>query len=182
MKKWNKLKLLLKKFIKKIKSFFLIKIIDCMFEIEEEIEKIKRMKIFIEKHIFIIKQTSILISYLFFSYKIVKIMNKTERKDSFVYNFCIASFAFSIALLSYNSFFYFLSYKMNLIDFLNSFSTLVYWIILFIIFIIHFFNLKYLLYNSERMEWLKKDFKRYFLLIPEILLLFFPINHILIIS
>lgn len=113
MKKWNKLKLLLKKFIKKIKNFFLIKILDCIFEIEEEIEKIKRM---------------------------------------------------------------------NLINFLNSFSTLVYWIILFIIFIIHFFNLKYLLYNNERMEWLKKDFKRYFLLIPEILLLFFPINHILIIS
>ena len=181
------LNLLIKKInekYEKIEKNPVIKFINNIINTKVIIEIIKKfifkIKIYIEKYSCSSVEKSLIFSlFLIFLYKLIKVMTKNEKRNSFVYNFCIGSFAFVMAFFSYISFFYFLTYKMNLIDFLNSFSVVEYWIVLFIIFIINFLNLKYFIYNDKKIKWLKKDYKRCFLIIPEILLIFFPFNHFL---
>lgn len=160
-----------------------IKFINNLLNIKEIMEITKeiifRIKIFIEKNKnFFNEKLLMFFLFLLGSYKIIKILVIEEKEDSFVYNFCIGSFAFAMGLFSYTSFFHFLTYKMNLMNFLNSFSVTYYWIILFIMVSTHFFSLK-CLYNNQKIKWLKKDYKRYLLIIPEILLIYFPFNHLL---
>lgn len=189
MKKIKKSRLFKKLFILLIMKYEeieinpVIKFIKKLIDIKEIIEIIKeiilRIKVFIEKYKSFFEKPMIFSFFLFFIYEATKIMTKNERRDSFVYNFCVGSFAFAMGLFSYTSFFSFLTYKMNLVEFLNSFSAIEYWIILFIMSIVHFLSLKYFIYNNKKMEWLKKDYKRYFLIVPEILLIYFPFNHFL---
>lgn len=174
---------LFNKIYEKIEINPVIKFIKNLIDIKEIIEIIKeiifKIKVFIEKYRNFFEKPLIFSFFLFFTYEITKIIIKNEKKDSIVCNFCIGSFAFVMGFFSYISFFHFLTYKMNLVNFLNSFSVTEYWMVLFIMFIIHFLSLKYFIYNNQKMKWLKKDYKRYFLLIPEILLIFFPFNHLL---
>lgn len=168
---------------RKLKENMIIKFIGELFFIRDIIEIVKeiilKLKNFIEKYKNFFENPMIFSFFLFFIYETTKIMIKNEKRDSVVCNFCIGSFAFAMGLFSYISFFSFLTYKMNLMDFLNSFSVTEYWIVLFIMFIIHFLSLKYFIYNNQKIKWLKKDYKRYFLIIPEILLIYFPFNHLL---
>lgn len=168
---------------RKLKENMIIEFIGDIFFVRDIMEIIKeiifRIKFFIEKYKNFLEKPMIFSFFLFFIYEIIKIMIKNEKRDSVVCNFCIGFFAFAMGLFSYISFFSLLTYKMNLTSFLNSFSVTEYWIILFIMFIIHFLSLKYFIYNNQKIKWLKKDYKRYLLIIPEILLIYFPFNHLL---
>ena len=90
----------------------------------------------------------------------IYVVQKYDKRKIFNHNLNLITFAIVLDVFSYyaifDTFYYSFDYKW-LIDIILSFSSSDFFIMLIIIFAFYFLTLKYIIYNKNRKEWIKKD-------------------------
>ena len=111
----------------------------------------------------IIQELAINIKFIIFiivSIVFIWYVKKYDREKIFSHNLNLIIFTFVLTLFSWygvcDTIYYVFNYKW-LIEILLSFSYVEYFLIFFILFIFYFLTLKYIVYNENRKNWIKKD-------------------------